>query len=228
MKHKRTKLEKARHEAAHFVIAWATGCPSSHVDITSAVQKVCTNDPDQIIEGKTFGSCGTPTPFEAILNSLAGPVADYWEQNYTCLLKGEQDDIDRALASIANNERLDQDDGDWDSCLRSMVRYGIDVLDKEILSNALLLFFDAVRSTLNSCETEWQEATEYLVAHERIGFDGEHPDQGEGAEYFFCRWGGDYGEPPEAVKSCVEKFRVTIQAAGIAQEVGHTERTVAP
>ena len=126
----RTKLELARHEAAHFVIAWATNCPCPYVDITPAVQKVCNNDPANVIMGKTFGSCGTPTPFEAILIDLAGPVADYWGESNPCLLRGEKDDVDRALASIAGCECLSQDDGDWDSCLRRMAEYGIDVLDK--------------------------------------------------------------------------------------------------
>ena len=228
MRHERTKQVLARHEAAHFVIAWATGCPSYYVDITSAAQKVCDNDPDVIITGRTFGSCGISSPFEGILIDLAGPVADYWEQDTPRLLKGEQDDIDRALASIAGGEWLDPDDGDWDSGLRRMAEYGIDVLDKKILNAALSLFLDAVRSTLNSCETQWQEVTEHLVAHERIGFVDERLEQGDEAEDFFCRWEGDYGELPEAVKSCVEKFRVTIQAAGIAQKVELVDRTVAP
>ena len=134
--------------------------------------------------GKTFGSCGTPTPFEAILIDLAGPVADYWGESNPCLLRGEKDDVDHALASIAGCECLNQDDGDWDSCLRRMAEYGIDVLDKKKLSDMLPIFLDAVRSTLNLCETEWQEVTEYLAVHGKIGWDGEHWDAGEAAESF--------------------------------------------
>ena len=92
------------------------------------------------------------------------------------------------------------------------------------------MFIDAVRAILNLCDVPWREATDYLVEHERIGFYGPNnprpsyipplpaafkdkpqPDNGEEAETFFCRWGGDYGEPPEEVRSCVEKFRAMAQ-----------------
>ncbi|MBQ3747302.1 MAG: hypothetical protein II863_07810 [Kiritimatiellae bacterium] len=201
-----TKQMLARHEAAHFVIAWATETPRPYVDITPAGQKVCNNDPTHVIMGRTFGSNIIPTPFNGILNDLAGPVADYWGQGIDCLLEGEKEDIERALASIAEGEYINQDDGDWDSCFRNMAQLGVDVLDKVVLKDALPQYLDAVRSILNLCEKEWQEVTEHLVIHERIGWNGEHWDQGEDAERFFFKWDGNFGEPSEEVKSRIKEY----------------------
>jgi hypothetical protein len=195
----------ARHEAAHFVLAWAVGNPQPYVDITPAAQKLCDNNPNEIILGKTFGSAGG-SPFEHILSDLAGPVADYWAQGNDALLEGEKVFIEQALAAIANNECLDQDDGDWEHCLREMAEYGFDVLDHKSLNDALSLFLDAVRETLKLCEGEWQEATAYLVEHGRIGWNGGHWDSGEGSEEFFFRWGGDYGEPPQKARAEIDKL----------------------
>ncbi len=232
-----TKQKLARHEAAHFVVDWAVGQPKYPVDITSAAQKICGNNPNMMILGQTYGDQGS-SPFENILGLLAGPVADYWGHDNSYLLKGDKNIIDRTLSSIAERVPLDVDDGDWDACLRSMVHYGINVLDKKTLDVALPLFLDAVRSLLKLCEKEWQEATEHLVRYGGIGYYGAHnppppdmppvspdfkdrplPDSGEEASMFFTRWGDDWEEPPEAVKSCIEKSRATIQAAGIRQEV---------
>ncbi len=208
---KQDKIKRvAKHEAAHFVIAWATECPAYHVDITPAAHKVCSNDPNHEIVGRTFGICGRPTPLEHILIDLAGPVADYWEQGNVRLREGEKVDIEHALSSIADSEWLDQDDGDWDSCLRWMANYGIDVLDHKSLNDALSLFLDAVRATLKLCEKEWKEAAEYLAAHGRIGFDGEHPDSGEEAESFFFRWGEDWGVPPQNVRNEIDGLRAKV------------------
>lgn len=212
MTHEPTKQELARHEAAHFVVAWATGEPDNYSDISSAGQKVCDGF---IVAGRTFGrDLNLSLPFENILIGLAGPVADYWEQDNSHLLEGYKDDIDRTLAAIAEKLPM-QYENDWDNCLYNMILYGINVLDGKTLNDALALFIDAVRSLLNLCKTEWQEATDYLVEHERIGWNGEHWDCGEESSTFFARWGDDWEQPPEAVKSCVEKFRATIQTAGI-------------
>lgn len=208
MTHKRTKQELARHEAAHFVVAWATHRPDPYVDISSAVQ-----DAGDGTEGRTFGSIYNELiPFENILVSLAGPAADYWEQDISHLIKGNKHHIDSTLEDIA--EKLPLLDGtDWDGCLHGMKRYGINVLDSKTLNDALAIFIDAVRSLLNMCKTEWQETTDFLIEHERIGWNGEHFDYGEEAATFFARWGDDWGDPPEAVESCVEKWRAAIQAS---------------
>ncbi len=205
---KRTKPQLARHEAAHFVMAWATGRPDPYCDISPDVKKAGDGT-----EGRTFGTDRDESiPFENILTGLAGPVADYWEQDISHLLKGDKDDIDRTLAAIA--EKLPMQYGsDWDNCLYSMRRYGIDVLDNKTREDALAIFNDAVRSLLNLCKAEWQEATDFLIEHERIGWDGKNFDNGQRAGRFFEKWGDDWGDPPEAVKSCVEKWRATIQAS---------------
>ena len=49
--------------------------------------------------------------------------------------------------------------------------------------------------------------TDYLIENGRVGFDGTHPDQGQGAEAFFCKWGDDWGEPLQDIKDCVAKIR---------------------
>ena len=211
----------ARHEAAHFVAAWAVECPNPQVE---------TARPRGPILAVTSGQVGRPTPFEHILITLSGPVADHWREDNARMLESERDIINGVVADCMNGIPLDPDDGDWDGILRQMAEYGIDISDRKALNDALSMFIDAVRAILNLCDVPWREATEYLVEHERIGFYGPNnprpsyipplpaafkdkpqPDNGEEAETFFCRWGGDYGEPPEEVRSCVEKFRAMAQ-----------------
>lgn len=203
-----TLQQIARHEAAHFVISWATGCPSLHVDITQSGRRTC-NDGE--ILGRTFGKVGHPTPFDHILDSLAGQVADHWESDGRDILEIEQEHIERIVKDISEGDYLDQDDDDWNYCIRQMAFY-VDVLTPEQRNNALLLFMAAIRELLHLCEKQWKESTEHLIQHGQIGFDGNYPDQGEEAEMFFGNWGNDYGEPPETVRSCVARYRSALEA----------------
>lgn len=203
----------ARHESAHFVTAWAADCPSYQVDITPAARRVCRDDESMMIMGQNYSTGGMPTPFDHILVAIAGPVADNWDGNDT--LGMSRDEIDRALKSIADGAPLDEDDGDWDEILRQLIWHGVDVTDEKSLLCAIELFDEAARAILRSCEKPWNEAMEYLIAHGRIGFDGDRPDQGEGASVFFERWGGDWGEPSEDVQSLIAKYRH--EAEGLAR-----------
>ena len=221
-----TKQELARHEAAHFVVAWAVACPAYRVDITPTARKIDADDPNSKQLGVTNGQCGDYSPFAEILTCIAGPVADLWESDGGQLLKSDEENVARVLSLVAANMPPRSVSTDWYNCVLEMRRFGIDILDPNNFNEAISIFDDAVRCILKLCETPWREAAEHLVEHGRIGFYGPHhprpsevpplpaafkdrpqPDQGEEAETFFCRWGNDYGEPPEEVQSCVEKFR---------------------
>lgn len=192
----------ARHEAAHFVVDWAIGCPSSKVDITPSAHKLCA-DGSEII-GVAVGDCGSP--FEYILSVLAGPMSDYWEHDDLEILELNKELIARFVSELADGISMDVDACDFDCCLHNLCYY-VDVLNPVRLKETLLLFLAAVRSILKSCESEWQEVAKHLEEHGRIGFDGEHWDGGEEAESFFLRWGADWGQPPESIRKYVAQFR---------------------
>ena len=101
--------------------------------------------------------------------------------------------------------------------------------DTEQFKKRLSVYIDATRAILTLCEAQWQEVTEHLIKHGRIGFYGPHnprpahvpplpdrfknrpqPDNGEEAESFFFRW-GEWGEPPKEIQACVEKYRFFLQ-----------------
>ena len=225
-----TKQDLARHEAAHFVAAWAVECPAYHIDITSTARKVSDDDPSMERLGVTYGQCGDYSPFAEVLSNLAGPVADHWENDTKQLLERDSKEISRSISLIGANMSPQSVSDDWYNCILEMCRFGVDILDRNNFTSALSMFIDAVRAILNLCDVPWREATDYLVEHERIGFYGPNnprpddvpplpaafkdkpqPDNGEEAGKFFSRWGGDYGEPPEEVRSCVEKFRAMAQ-----------------
>lgn len=159
--------------------------------------------------GLTFGCYTRPSPFEQILISLSGPIGEHWGNDNHWIINNEKIAINNFIQSSINDGIAPHtaDDGDWEDCLHMLAQHGVDITTQKQLANALLFFTGATRSILKLCEAQWREAAEHLVAHGRIGFDGKHPDQGEGAESFFCRWGGDYGEPPEAVQSAISSFR---------------------
>lgn len=192
--------ETARHEAAHFVVHWALEIPAFHIDITQAVGKI---NPD--ILGITSGCSNSPTPFTDIIVSLAGPMADHWENGDADILKLDKDILDDILATYQDGNCLHSHKSDWESCIKSLVFMRIDILDPKQLNDALLLFLGAVRAILSQCKTQWDEVTEYLVEHGRIGFNGEHKDSGEGAEEFLFRW-GEWYQPPKEVKAVVARF----------------------
>lgn len=206
-----THSELAKHEAAHFVMHWATGHPAPHVDITPAIQR---EHQYTITMGLTFGCCTCPSPFEQILISLAGPIGEHWAHDNQWIITNEKVAISNFVQSSINdgNTPRTEDDGDWEGCLHMLARYGVDITTQKHLDNALLFFTGATRSILKLCEAQWREATEHLITHGRIGFNGKYPDQGEEAESFFSRWGGDYGEPPDAVQSVISSFRTSADA----------------
>lgn len=210
----------ARHEAAHFVVSWAVDCPQRHVDITPAIQKnkedAYGNEHRTIgltsggDEDNTFGKI-----FEDMLATLAGPVSDYFGKDVSALLDGEKSHIDWVLKSFKDDIDFDNtirefDGSDWDQVCHFLFYY-VDVLDEKKRNDALSMLINGVRSILELCEKEWREATEYLLAHGRIGYDGNHPDCGEGADEFFCRWGDDWGKPPEKIAAHVDGFRAEFE-----------------
>lgn len=203
--------ELARHEAAHFVMGWAVECPAYQVAIDSPQQN--SEDHNVVKLGAASGQCQDYSPFAEVMVDLAGPVADHWEHDNTQMVKAEKSTIRNALPSILDGKlvRSDYYNTDWNNALRYLSHF-CDIQDNAKRTSTLLLFLDAVRSTLKLCEAEWSEATEYLIQHGRIGYDGEHPDQGQGAEYFFCRWGDDWGKPPEAVQKFMAEFASSLKS----------------
>ena len=205
-------IETARHEAAHFVTAWAVDCPAIYVDITSSVRKECRTDPTKETVGATSDFYGRGDgPFEEAFLTLAGPVADHWGQDNNQILELDRDGIGSAIESLKCQY---DDEGDWYTVFRCLLWQGFDVSDPAQVRKTLLMFLDAVKEVLAMCQTQWQEVTEYLMAHGRIGFDGDHWDSGEEAESFFFRWGENWGEPPKQIQECVAKYRNAVKACG--------------
>ena len=199
--------DTARHEAAHFVVHWAIGFPAYQVDITPEGQR----------EGElgiTKGCPVAPTNVADILVSIAGPVADNWECDNFQLFENCKNEIGEAIKDYKNGNQYHSTHSDWESCVHSLYLSGVDILDGKQLEDSLNWYIDAVRSILKQCNNQWNEATEHLVKYGRIGFDGEHPDQGQGAEYFFFRWGDDYGRPPKGIQNianCHYKTKTTYE-----------------
>jgi hypothetical protein len=202
-------ITTARHEAAHFVTAWAVDCPAYYVDITSSVRKECRTDSTMETVGANFGLYGSGDgPFEEAILTLAGPVADHWGQDNNQIWELCKDRIRNAIESL---ECQYDDEGDWYEVFHCLLLQGIDVTDPAQARKALLMFLDAAKEILTLCQTQWQEVTEYLMSHGRIGFDGEHRDQGEEAETFFFRWGENWGESPKPIRDCVAKYRNAVK-----------------
>lgn len=197
----------ARHEAAHFVVGWATGRPSLHVDITPSRQRICRNDPTTIIMAVNYPPVGRPLPFDQILTSLAGPVSDHWNEDNARLMDFELHWVQKAVQRIKDGVSLSGDDGDWDMALGQMMYFGVDPTDETRLKAGVAHFLDATRGVLIRCKEMWDDVYKTLLSHQRIGFNGAHPDQGEEAEGIFCKWGDEWGEPPRDVQDYVTKIR---------------------
>ena len=192
----------ARHEAAHFVVAWAVECPAMQVDTY----------PKGDCLGKNSCICGDSLGFESAVGSLAGTVSDNWGTGSDKMLEVEAEQVKRATEDIAGGYEYGHDyQEDWYSAMCCLAYMGVDVTDPTQVRDALLLLLDAVRAILKTCETQWQEVTEHLIAHRRIGFyENGRPDQGEEAESFFFRWSDNWGVPPDEIRACVEKFRTAV------------------
>ena len=210
MKNNRTKEELARHEAAHFVVAWAVDCPHAGADITPSIRRMC-RDGEAEITGLAFSSAGYPSPFEHIIVALAGPIADYWGQDNSRIMDADKAWIDKALDSITEGVPLDADGGDWDDALRQLIRLGYDVTVPVELKEGVNAFLDAARAILKSCEAQWQEAAERLTAHGRIACAPEPdawPPLSE-AELLTSNWATDDDPVPKQIRNCVDECRAT-------------------
>ena len=204
----------ARHEAAHFVSGWAVECRACHVDIPEE-PKACRYDQSRAKGGFTGGWSCDSDPFQRVIIGIAGIVADNWGKDVKQLLEDEKDEINQAIECVI--KKLATDHFDWEDLMEDLCDF-CDITDPTQVKQVISVFYDATRDILKLCEAQWQEVTEYLVKNRRIGFTGEYlngiaiKDQGEEAESFFTRWGGDWGEPPAAIRDCVEKYRITASA----------------
>ena len=192
----------ARHEAAHFVVAWAVECPAIQVDTYPKGDEL----------GRNGGFYGDELGFEEAVISLAGPVSDNWDTGSDKILEVDADQVKHATEDVAGVYEHGHDyQKDWYDAMRCLAYMGVDITDPAQVRDALLLLLDAVRAILKTCEPQWQEVTNHLIAHRRIGFyENGRPDQGEDAESFFFRWSDNWGVPPDEIRACVEKFRTAV------------------
>lgn len=203
----------ARHEAAHFVTAWAVGCPASFADITPAARRPSKNSNNERV---AYTSGFYPSSevglddysFNEILVSIAGPVADNWGQDGDRILENEKDKIDGALDSLVGNY---EDDGDWYETLEELNKWRIDIKDPTKLKDALLWFIKALQEVLELCKTQWQELTEHLIKHGRINLNQGWWESGNDFR-FIASWDGEDGLPPKAIRDCVKKYRLAVGA----------------
>ncbi len=204
----------ARHEAAHFVAGWAVDCRACYVDIPEGPE-ACRYDQSRAKGGFTGDWCCDPDPFQRVVIGIAGIVADNSGKDANQLLEDEKDEINQAIECVIKGWATDH--LDWEDLMEDLCSF-CDITDPTQLKQAITFFYDATRAILKLCEAQWQEVTEYLVKNRRIGFTGEFlngmaiKDQGEEAESFFARWGGDLDEPPAAVRDCVEEYRIAASA----------------
>ena len=193
----------ARHEAAHFVVAWAVGSMIYRITIYPTARQ-CRNDPTTGIQAETSSPVNC-SPFQHVLIDLAGPVADCLGQDNGHVLKHQKVWIDKAMESITSGAPLHADDGDWDKALRILCEVGFDITDPAQFQKGVCFYLDAVRAILTLCQAQWQETTEYLIANERIGYAREpYPTE---AEVLMSRWEDDEGDTPQKVRECVAKYR---------------------
>ena len=230
MKTEPTKEEVARHEAAHLVVAWAVEYPMKRIDITPTARKTDDNDPNYERLGyNDRDDCDGNPPFENLLIDLAGPVADCWGSDNPKILEDAKDLIDSYAEFYDKEKALPAGNHDWDHAMECLAYLGCDIAIQAEREKWLNLFLDEVRAILKLCATQWQEVTEHLVIHGRIGFYGPHnprpsyvpplpavfknrpqPDEGEEAQNFFLRWGEDNDKPPKAIQECVARFREAV------------------
>lgn len=176
----------ARHEAAHFVVAWVLECPDTCADITPEGQKPG--------NGGYSGGSETDGNFDKITSLLAGPVADCWGKTGAEIIEWE-------------GQWIHRETDDWSRAIHTLAESGIDTENPTALNTALSWCLNATRSILTECQENWKEVEDCLVEHGRFGFRGKFPDQGEDAiNKFFAHWEDDDGIP-ENVRVCVERLR---------------------